>query len=310
MKATVLHKHFALFFICLVLLLQSCGKREDWNDFSFDLLKNEQEETFENLQPYALPGMSDQPVVLTLLDVKSKSSKAYSDAIQKSCDYTKLPFRATDIDSWNAQPSISKSVRVVMIHNTKRVADAGIPVLLNFVIRGGTVYVPFAVEDHRFAYLLGFQSRANWETDTTSKGWHYTTPVFPSMAGKKIGTAIPLYGFTADNFSPSIKILATAANNPNYPTIIENPIGKGRVIFYNTSFDFTKIDRGFLFVGILKGIEGVPYSVANTSTVFLDDFPAPQYNINAEPVLTEMNKTTAEFVSDVWWPDMRKLAKE
>lgn len=310
MKTTFLNKRVTLLFIGIVFLLHSCGKREDWSDLSFDLLKNEQEETFENLQPYALPGMSDQPVVLTLLDAKSKSSKAYSEAIQKSCDYTKLPFRATDIDSWNTQPSIAESVRVVMIHNTKRVTEAGIPVLLDFVLRGGTVYVPFAVEDHRFAFLLGFQSRANWETDTTSKGWHYTTPVFPGMTGKKIGKEIPLFGFTSDNFSPSIKILATAANNPKYPTIIENPIGKGRVIFYNTSFDFTKIDRGFLFVGILKGIEGVPYSVANSCTLFLDDFPAPQYDIKAEPVLTEMNKTTAEFVSDVWWPDMRKLAKE
>ncbi len=71
-----------------------------------------------------------------------------------------------------------------------------------------------------------------------------------------------------------------------------------------------KMDRGLLFAGVLKGLEGIPYPIANTATIFLDDFPAPQYEILAEPIKSEMNYTTSDFVEKVWWPDMRALAKE
>ena len=70
------------------------------------------------------------------------------------------------------------------------------------------------------------------------------------------------------------------------------------------------MDRGLLFAGVLKGLEGIPYPIANTATIFLDDFPAPQYEILAEPIKSEMNFTTSDFVEKVWWPDMRDLAKE
>jgi hypothetical protein len=49
------------------------------------------------------------------------------------------------------------------------------------------------------------------------------------------------------------------------------------------------MDRGLLFAGVLKGLEGIPYPIANTATIFLDDFPAPQYEILAEPIKSEMN---------------------
>ena len=70
------------------------------------------------------------------------------------------------------------------------------------------------------------------------------------------------------------------------------------------------MDRGLLFAGVLKGLEGIPYPIANTATIFLDDFPAPQYEILAEPIKSEMNYTTSDFVEKVWWPDMRDLAKQ
>ncbi|HMI08070.1 MAG TPA: DUF2194 domain-containing protein, partial [Flavobacterium sp.] len=95
-----------------------------------------------------------------------------------------------------------------------------------------------------------------------------------------------------------------------YPAVVENPIGKGKVLLYNNSTYITKQDRGFLFAGVLKGLEGIPYPIANVSTMFLDDFPSPLYNIKAEPVESELNLNMSDFVTKVWWPDMIKVAEE
>ena len=290
-----------------------CEGLDDWSDLkSIDLFENKSEDgqgsnTFKR---YQTPIMSSQPLVEFIYDPSSKFSKQYNAEIRKVCDYTKLPYHATTITSWNSTLKIISGTRVIVIYDTKKLNDASVAVLLNFVSNGGTLFIPFASEDKRMAFLLGFKPEAEYGTDATAKGWHFSTSVLPGLKGKSFATNTLLFGFSGQNFSSKIKVLATAANRSNCPTIIENPIGSGKVILYNTSGDFSKMDRGFLFAGILKGLEGIPYPVANTATIFLDDFPSPQYDIVAEPIKTELNITTSEFVQNFWWPDMRDLAKE
>lgn len=290
-----------------------CEGLDDWSDLkSIDLFenKNEDGQGSNAFKRYETPIMSSQPLVEFIYDPSSKFSKLYNAEIRKVCDYTKLPYHATTITSWNSTLKIIPGTRVIVVYDTKKLNDASVAVLLNFVSNGGTLFIPFANEDKRMAFLLGFKPEAEYGTDATAKGWHFNTPVLPGLNGKSFAANTLLYGFSGQNFSPKVKVLATAANRPNCPTIIENPIGSGKVILYNTSGDFSKMDRGFLFAGMLKGLEGIPYPVANTATIFLDDFPSPQYDIVAEPIKTELNITTSEFVQKVWWPDMRDLAKE
>ncbi|WP_309641541.1 DUF2194 domain-containing protein [Flavobacterium sp.] len=290
----------------------SCEGLDDWSDLkSVDLFNTKKNESKQGaFKRYDAPIMSSLPLIESIYDPNSKFSKQYNADIRKVCDYTKLPFHSMTVTNWNSTLKISPSVRVIVVYDTKKLNDASVEVLINFVSTGGTLFIPFANEDKRMAFLLGFKPEAEYATDTGAKGWYFNTPILPGLKGKSFETNYLLYGFAGQNFSSKVKILATASNKPNYPTIIENPIGKGKVILYNTSGDFTKQDRGFLFAGVLKGLEGIPYPVANTATIFLDDFPAPQYDIIAEPVKTELNMTTSDFVQKVWWPDMKDLAKE
>lgn len=56
-------------------------------------------------------------------------------------------------------------------------------------------------------------------------------------------------------------------NDEKYPPIIENEVGKGRVIYYNSTYFMIKDDRGLLLSGIIKGLEGIPYPVVNTGVI-------------------------------------------
>lgn len=305
---------FNLFAMALVMIfvLAGCEGLDDWSDLkSIDLFNAKEEGSKQNsFKRYQEPTLSSQPVIQSIFDPTNKFSKAYNEHVRKTCDYTKLPFHSISVNSWNATLKILPTTRVIMIYDSKKLNDASVEVLMNFVAKGGTLFIPFANEDKRMAFLLGFKPEAEYGTDTKAAGWYFTTPFLPNMKGKSVYKDAKLYGFSGQNFSAKVKVLATAANNPKFPTIIENPIGEGRVILFNTSGDFSKADRGLLFAGILKGLEGIPYPIANTSTIFLDDFPSPQYDIIAEPIKSEMNITTSDYVQKVWWPDMRELGKE
>jgi hypothetical protein len=298
-----------LFAFACVLALAGCGKLDDFDADEFDFFDDDPDKVAA-LRTYSTPGMSDTPLVEYIVDNLNQQSKDYEGHIEKMCDYTKLPYRSVDVKAWSASPVISPTTRVICLLETKNLSQAAIDKLIDFVSTGGTIFLPFASEDHRIAYLIGFKPTAEYATDTKSSGFHFNSPVLPNMKDSNYGDDVVHFGFAKENFNKNIRVLATAVNNPNYPLIIENVVGKGKVFFYNTSDALEKIDRGLLFSGILKGVEGIPYPIANTSTIFLDDFPSPVYNIKSEPVTSEMDMTITDFVKKVWWPDMIDLAKK
>lgn len=294
----------------LAMTVAGCGKLDNLDADDFDFFAGDEAAKDVALRTYTLPGMSSEPVVQYLLDNDDPLSRDYEKDIRKVCDYTKMPFSSVDIKAWNASPVIKKSTRVICLLETKKLSQANIAKLTDFVSTGGTLFVPFAGDDHRSAFLFGFKPEAEFATDIKSKGFVFKIPVLPNLKNKTYSEESIHYSYAKENFGKKIRVLATALNDPTFPTIIENNIGSGKVILYNTTLAFTKIDRGLLFSGILKGLEGIPYPIANTSTVFLDDFPSPLYNAKEEPVKSEMNLSISDFVKKVWWPDMENLAKK
>ncbi|PWA05943.1 DUF2194 domain-containing protein [Flavobacterium psychrotolerans] len=315
MKSLQLIKKKQLYLIITILFLAintNCEGLEDWSDLKSAYLLDETNklEADNDFKRYSEPGMSSQPLIEYIVDEKEPMSVNYDAHIRKICDYTKLPFRTIDINTWNATLIISPSTRVLSIYDTSKLNDASITKILDFISNGGTLFIPDAYEDHRMAFLYGFIPEAEFATDKNAKGFYFITPMLPNLKGKTFLSSFVHFSFDSQNFSNRIKILASTINNHNFPLIIENKIGKGRVLFFNTTTDFRKEDRGLFFAGMLKGLEGIPYPVANTATIFLDDFPSPVYNVKAEPIASEMNLSMSDFVAKVWWPDMKKIANE
>lgn len=251
------------------------------------------------------------PLVEYIIDYKDNSSVNYSKHIKKICDYTKIPFRSTSIHDWNSPNFIiASSTRVINIHNPSKLNDQAVQKLLNFVAKGGTLFFASVIEDNRFKYFYGFNLNASYEYDETSAGFKFITPLLPNMKGLSINDSQMHYGLKSKNFMKEVTPLLTAVNNTNYGVILEHEIGSGRVVFLNSELMIDKFTRGLIFATFLPGLEGVPYPIANISTIYLDDFPSPVYDIMKEPIATEMGITMANFVENVWWPDMQKLAQE
>ncbi len=307
MKKAKLNIFKTLYFVTTLLLLAlhlSCEGLEKWTSESNLFRHNGHSDKENEFVRYFEPALSDVPLVAFIQDNSSVSSKSCSKNIRKICDYTKIPFNIIDIDTWNKNHEISESTRVISLYDSKKLSDNSILKLLNFVANGGTLFISYANQDARMSYLYGFVPSAEFAINNTAKGWMFTTQMLPDTEGKTYMENEIHFGFEAKNFNSNIKILATAVNDANFPLIVENQIGAGKIILFNTTKDFIKADRGLIFSALLKGLEAIPYPIANVSTVFLDDFPSPQYKSKAEPIKTELNLTMSDFVKKVWWPDM------
>lgn len=304
------NKYKRLMAILFVFLITSCSSVDNFDKDNFNFFRNKNTTETVVLRRYSEPNLNQPPLIQFVVDKANVESVSYNKHLKKVCDYTKLPYQSVDLKTWNASSEISPSARVICILETTKLSPNSIDNLIEFVASGGTLFLLSATEDKRIGFLLGFNTNAEFITDINSTGFLFNTPILPNQKNKKFNEDVTHYGFSRQNFNNNINVLATAVNNHDYPLILENHIGKGKVLLYNTVMQYNKMDRGLLFSGILKGLEGIPYPIANTATIFLDDFPAPLYDIKSEPIKSEMNLTSTDFVKKVWWPDMIKLAQK
>ena len=307
-KGLLNHIKFVITAIVILAIVTSCGQIEKLSSIE-DINALNNSDTI-SLREYDKTKLALPPVIEYLVDNTTRESLKLGGHLKKLSDYSKLPLQVTNVADWNANPQIPESVRTLCIYDTKKINSSNIEKIVEFVAKGGNLFLPSNSEDVRFGYLIGLKPNPNYETDVESKGFNFTTNFITGMNGKYCRELLVLYGFERKCFKDDIKILANSVNNKNYPSIIENNVGKGSVIFVNYTGFMEKMDRGLLFAGLLHGLEGIPYPVVNSSTIFLDDFPAPLYDIKSEPIASEMNLNVQDFVKKAWWPDMVKIAQK
>ncbi|HIB38261.1 DUF2194 domain-containing protein [Mesonia sp.] len=295
------YPHILLWFCLTILLgLVSCKKENIYPKFK----------SKEPTKQVVYPEYSKNPLVEYILYTPNEESENCHDHIRKTLDYAKIPFNAINLKDFNKKEKISKSTRVVVIFDIGVLNNSAYQKLLKFIAKGGTVFLPNYSSDEKFGFLAGVKSDAGYNIDKEATGYNFKMSFLPGMKNNVFRNKIPHFGLKRENFREDINVWATAYSDANYPTIIHNQLGNGHVIAFNSSQFSERQDRGMFFASILMGLENVPYSIANVSSIFLDDFPAPLYDIYAETVKSEMNLSQAQFYKNVWWPDMIKLAKE
>ena len=248
------------------------------------------------------------PLVTFLVDKKDPLSVGFNNHIRKTINYTKIPYQQLQLATFNNSYTIPASTKVLIIADAAILEDKAITSLIAFLVEGNTLIFTNSSFNEKFGFLAGLKKGATYSMDTIAKGYYFNTALIPNLKGKQFLERPAHFGLKRENFKDTIEILATANNDAFYPTILANKVGNGRVITFNSSRDMQKDMRGLYFATILSGLDKIPYPVANVSTIYLDDFPAPLYNIKAEPILSEFQLNQADFYKNIWWPDLLKLA--
>ncbi|MDR8391014.1 DUF2194 domain-containing protein [Aliifodinibius sp. S!AR15-10] len=254
-----------------------------------------------------------EPMVMVLKNRQDSTSSQTAYQLTRSFDYTKIPYTTHDLSLLSQQKLvIPESVRLICLTTSEveQMSDSNVEKLVQFVAEGNSLFTTTPVWDARFGYLLGIKPQSDYKQELHADGFEFHQLAFPGFRDGTFKQPEPFYhrGFHKSVFHDSVEVLASSHDSLDTPVIIENEIGDGTSAFFNSQIGYEKSYRGILFSVVLKLLEGVAYPVANTSTIFLDDFPAPLYSEKMPPIDWEYDMTHAEFVTKVWWPDMQKLA--
>ncbi|WP_138429701.1 DUF2194 domain-containing protein [Fodinibius saliphilus] len=253
-----------------------------------------------------------KPLVMVVKNRFDSSSISSNENVTQALEYAKIPYQTHDLTLGDSELEIPKSIKVIYFSTDRveQMKEKEVEMLLEFVAEGNQLVILSPLYDERFQYFTGLDPNKNPVLNKTAEGFTFKKNVFPHYKGKQYQNRATFIhnGFGGEYFVDDKSVLATASTNSEYPAIIQRDIGKGRSIYFNTTVMTDKSYRGLLFSVGLKALEGIPYRVANVSTIFLDDFPAPLYNEKLEPVDEEYDTTHADFVARIWWPDMKRLA--
>lgn len=93
------------------------------------------------------------------------------------------------------------------------------------------------------------------------------------------------------------------------PLFWRKSLGDGTVVVSNLGFIDTAY-RGFY--GSLFSLlgDGFAWPVINGSTFYIDDFPSPIPEGDSEYITRDFGMNVRDFMMQVWWPDVQKLARE
>ncbi|MFA5668408.1 MAG: DUF2194 domain-containing protein [Balneolaceae bacterium] len=258
--------------------------------------------------------IKSEPVILVLKNRKDDTAEEISLQIVRALEYTKIPYKTLDLGLISDGVDIPKNTRVII--NTSylinEISNSDNEKLVRFAAKGGTIVFTSTVTYDNFAFLQGIKPLSDYLMQKDVKGLHFHENILPNFKGRNYGTdfSISHDGIARSQFNDNITIYASAKNDTTYPVILGNKVGLGEVLTINSNIPIQKDYRGILFSTILKGLEGIPYSIANVGTIFLDDFPAPLTNVDTEPIFTEYGIDQANFVTNVWWPDTKEFADE
>lgn len=229
---------------------------------------------------------------------------------QQLCSYTKFGFEKSNSRHFNQKLKIPQNIGLIVIYDSSTLSNEAVKKINDWVLDGGTLFFPNVCYDQRFSFVLGFKLESSLQTDNISRGIYCDVPLIPGLKEKVIKEEFTHNGIKANNFTNEVQILATAANNFQYPVFIKKNSGFGSSFMFNTTYILDKSDRGLLLLPLLKAFEGLPFPIANVSSIFLDDFPSPVNDTKLEPVKSEFNITNAQFISEVWTKDMYQMAEK
>lgn len=148
-----------------------------------------------------------------------------------------------------------------------------------------------------------------------------TLGAFKTSAGVKMRSnfLFGADGFSTDTVSYSTYAREVALNDKaklhmtsyeGLPLLWETAVGRGKAIVYNGTRIAEKINRG-LMAGMLSQLkQSYIYPIIGMKVIFIDDFPAPEPEGNFEKIYNEFHLSTAQFMRQIWWPDMLAFAQK
>ncbi|MDO5408037.1 MAG: DUF2194 domain-containing protein [Eubacteriales bacterium] len=250
-----------------------------------------------------------KPVCLVLMNGKEPVSQAAWKQFAQILKDMKVGYRLVDI-AGEPVPDFKKYETAVLLIPDISLLKEKVLELADWVKQGGDVLFGMIPQKEPYLELL------EQKFGVISSGYSYAMvsgvyvdESFMLGGGRSYQITDPFESAWAVELEEDAKVYVWSDDEKQVPIIWKHDYGDGSFVMNNLGM-YEKATRGFYAASYSLLTDVSVYPVINGSTFYLDDFPSPVPSGDGKYVKRDYGMGIAEFYTNVWWPDMVKLAQE
>lgn len=296
-------KVWAMFMaIALVLLVESLGVHYGATRFDITYLDR------DKAIPAADAIAGEKATNLLVIDSSQEGVSDAESMLDRVLLDMKVPTVTVDLAQGDEIPTLKQYQTMVIAMPNLDPLGEHVLQIMQWVKKGGGVM--FAMTPERTGYLdvigpqIGIESSAYKYVVTAG-----ITPSKDFMLGGG-----QTYMFS-DPFKSSLSValndraqVEAVSSNGRTPLVWRSSVESGTAVMCNIGI-YVKMVRGFYASAFSLLSSAMAYPVINSAAFYLDDFPSPVPSGNGKYIKRDYNMSISEFYSQVWWPDLVRLAE-
>ena len=296
-------KVWAMFMaIALVLLVESLGVHYGATRFDITYLDR------DKAIPAADAIAGEKATNLLVIDSSQEGVSDAESMLDRVLLDMKVPTVTVDLAQGDEIPTLKQYQTMVIAMPNLDPLGEHVLQIMQWVKKGGGVM--FAMTPEKTGYLdvigpqIGIESSAYKYVVTEG-----ITPSEDFMLGGG-----QTYMFS-DPFKSSLSValndraqVEAVSSNGRTPLVWRSSVESGTAVMCNIGI-YVKMVRGLYASAFSLLSSAMAYPVINSAAFYLDDFPSPVPSGNGKYIKRDYNMSISEFYSQVWWPDLVRLAE-
>lgn len=296
-------KVWAMFMaIALVLLVESLGVHYGATRFDITYLDR------DKAIPAADAIAGEKATNLLVIDSSQKGVSDAESMLDRVLLDMKVPTVTVDLAQGDEIPTLKQYQTMVIAMPNLDPLDEHVLQIMQWVKKGGGVMFAMTPEKTGYLDVIGPQIGI----ESSAYKYVVTEGITPSKDFMLGGGQTYMF---SDPFKSSLSValndraqVEAVSSNGGTPLVWRSSVESGTAVMCNIGI-YVKMVRGFYASAFSLLSSAMAYPVINSAAFYLDDFPSPVPSGNGKYIKRDYNMSISEFYSQVWWPDLVRLAE-
>ena len=296
-------KVWAMFMaIALVLLVESLGVHYGATRFDITYLDR------DKAIPAADAIAGEKATNLLVIDSSQEGVSDAESMLDRVLLDMKVPTVTVDLAQGDEIPTLKQYQTMVIAMPNLDPLGEHVLQIMQWVKKGGGVMFAMTPEKTGYLDVIGPQIGI----ESSAYKYVVTEGITPSKDFMLGGGQTYMF---SDPFKSSLSValndraqVEAVSSNGRTPLVWRSSVESGTAVMCNIGI-YGKVFRGFYASAFSLLGSAMAYPVINSAAFYLDDFPSPIPSGNGKYIKRDYNMSISEFYSQVWWPDLVRLAE-
>ena len=296
-------KVWAMFMaIALVLLVESLGVHYGATRFDITYLDR------DKAIPAADAIAGEKATNLLVIDSSQEGVSDAESMLDRVLLDMKVPTVTVDLAQGDEIPALKQYKTMVIAMPNLDPLGKHVLQIMQWVKKGGGVMFAMTPEKTGYLDVIGPQIGI----ESSAYKYVVTEGITPSKDFMLGGGQTYMF---SDPFKSSLSValndraqVEAVSSNGRTPLVWRSSVESGTAVMCNIGI-YVKMVRGFYASAFSLLSSAMAYPVINSAAFYLDDFPSPVPSGNGKYIKRDYNMSISEFYSQVWWPDLVRLAE-